>query len=269
MTCFSDFVKHITKLWNIATEAFHTEGYREAYIEALRPFLHEDARILDAAAGPFPSLDLLRHGFGTLTCLNGDEDAIAPLVERLAREGYDVPVIHGMWQNLADVVQRPYDTVLVVDNPLPYIDSWNDNPQMVQGDAVLDRVRHVLTQFYNVLSDDGNLVIGLAKNNQRKYDEAARLRGGEPAEVISGMTVADGDGQELKVTWINRYDWSTRLKRSINRAEREGETDESHPMSYLFTNDELVSMMGDVGFSNVQLVTTPDILYDGLVVGNR
>lgn len=152
-----------SEIWQIAAVSFHTETYRATYMEALDFVLRDKGlSILDTAGGTgFPTLDLYERGYQDISVTDGDERLAVALQERFDAHQIKISAVHSRWHELATKIERKFDAVLNVDNSFVYIDGWLGGDVAEGKDAVVERLRIGLENFFAVTKAGGFTVIGL------------------------------------------------------------------------------------------------------------
>lgn len=249
-----------TQIWQISAEILHSSTYRQNYIEVLGKIItSKSALVLDTACGTgFPSLDLLKQGYSNITCVDADREMLAIFERKVNLQGIIPKIIVSCWQDLNLKVFDVYDIVLNCENSFVYLDTWNNDQGMASTEnEIFTRMRQVLKNFYGCLSPSGKMVIGLAKNNQKNFNEAT---------IELGTT--DYKGKKVNVLWKLYYNWSTRIKTSVIVTGFDGKEVTVPYKSYLIDRQELAALMREVGFNQVEVVSVDDI-YDDLLIGSK
>lgn len=249
-----------TEIWDISSEVLHHPEYRKKYVGALESVIgSKDTAILDTACGTgFPSIDLFKIGYSNITCSDGDAESIGLIKQRFATQGFNPQVLASRWQDLQVNIHNSFDIVLNCDNSFVYLDTWSDDVSLAKTEAeIFARMKHVLKNFYNLLNPGGKAVVGLAKNNQKELKEKT---------VDIGET--EYKGKKVKVVWKLWYDWTTRIKTWAIVTYFDGEEVSIYYKSYLIDQQELMSLMTEVGFKEVKIVSI-DGIYDDLLVGTK
>jgi SAM-dependent methyltransferase len=254
----------LAKLWTVCEQLLHTDDYKKSYAnwlsEALLHGADRSITIMDTAAGVgFPSRQLLAQGFPNIWC----SDAAPDLLKSLIANGEDLektaPVLCLKWQDLSHVIMSRFDAVLCLDASIGFMDSWGAEEMVSGPDAICERVREVLRNFYTLTKPGGRFFIGLQKNNNR----------GNTERYVMPVGKAKLDGHTATATWDMRYDWPARRKTWLNQVEYQGKLYKQTRCSYLFDKHELAGFLRDVGFIDATEIQTPDFFYEDVIVAQR
>lgn len=254
----------LAKLWTVCEQLLHDGEYKSSYVEWLTEnllsFGDHSQRILDTAAGVgFPSLDLVKSGFVNVTCADADADLLRTLIAASQQTVNQPLAIRCMWQQLPNIIQNEFDTVLCLDASIAFMDSWG-TAQMVEGpEEICHRVREVLRNFHQLTAPGGRFLVGLQKNNNRSNTDRYVMEVGK--STIGGLPAT--------ATWDMRYDWDARRKTWNNIVAYNGKDHRQTRHSYLFDKAELADFLVEVGFSKAVEIPTPEHFYEDVVVAFR
>lgn len=246
-----------TEVWHIAADAMHLPEYREKYKDVLE-FIIRDKKvsILDTASGSgFPSTDLYKDGFTNIETSDADKKSAKILESFFNDLKLSIPVSVGKWQELAEKIDKKFDVVINCDNSFVYMDGWTENGDFVEGtDNVFQRVSIVLKNFYEILKQDGFVVIGLGK-----HYHPGTLEYKLPLEYSK-------DRSGISIEWFGTMDWQKRENRWIVKVSGKDFQGEFLKRSYTITKEEIAELMKKVGFEKVHIIE-PDGPKDNFIVG--
>jgi SAM-dependent methyltransferase len=254
----------LADMWSVSGQLLHTPEYRRSHAALLAAAIdRRDQSVLDAACGTgFPLIELKRLGFSDLTGADADADLLARFRSAIAADdglaGWQPPLVEVTWQKLPLAVTRRYDVVLNVDAAIGFMDSWAPGEMRVGREAIFARVTEVLRNFHAVTRPGGRFFIGLQKNNHKGNTyypmKVGRMQLG---------------GVEAEAQWNMSYDWDRRIKTWVNLVTVDGRTYSQTRQSYLFDLAELADFLRAAGFATVDRLSTPDDLYEDILVAMR
>ncbi len=220
----------------------------------------EEKLILDVAGGfGFPSIDLALRGWQVVY-----SDGSLAMLERAMRNadlrgapGYlftfqTVGYTALPWQAYpSEVANESFDALLCMGNSLPYVASWGK--EAGNCNRGLPKIRKTLRQFFRVLSPGGILYVDKQPESQVHEEETVG-----PFDV---------NGRTVNVTCIIDNDY-TRSRRhwtlSVTDCERSVRT--VYPSTgYLLSEEKLLSLLQDAGFSDIQKHVLDGEIYEGFV----
>ncbi|MBI2463715.1 class I SAM-dependent methyltransferase [Candidatus Peregrinibacteria bacterium] len=245
-----------TEIWHISAEALNSKKYRKKYIDALS-FLIRDKKltILDSACGSgFPVTDLYNNGFTKITASDADKKSVKFLQTHFKNLNMPVPVYTIEWQKLNKKIQNKFDVLVNAGNSLIYMDGWSEGTFVSGTKKVFKRISLVLKNFYDVLQDDGFAIIGLAKHYHL---------GTTKLTTIFDLTK---NKKKYHIEWRSVMDWHNRNHQWTTNIEGKNVKGSVLRKSYLFTKDELATLMRKVGFKKVHILE-PDGTRDNLIIG--
>lgn len=244
--------------WYIKSKVLHTENYRKEYTKALLGFVKPEDMVIDVACGTgFPSFDLYEAGVKNITCVDADAETLEKYREEF--KDRNIPTTAGLWQELPSHIHDIYDVLLCTDNSLVYLDSWAGDENLAKSkEEIMERVRHVVTNFYNAVKPGGKVVIAIAKNIDQKNN------------YIKDTSDIEYEGKSIKLERVQELDWNNRIKSAINKFFVGGVEDTTVVYkSYLITKQELTDILKEIGFSKIEEVSTSPVLYDDLIIGYK
>jgi SAM-dependent methyltransferase len=160
-------ILNATELWHLSAEGLHDIAYHVKYTEALAFLIRDkNCSILDTASGGgFPTVDLYRAGFTKIEASDADEKSVKILESFFNELKMSIPVSEGRWQDLSKKIDKKYDVVINSDNSLVYMDGWPGGTPIASGlEQISKRLSLALRSFYELLNDDGFVIIGLGKH---------------------------------------------------------------------------------------------------------
>jgi SAM-dependent methyltransferase len=252
----------LADMWSISGQLLHTEAYRRSHADLLAAAIGDRAlSVHDAACGlGFPLIELHDLHFTHLSGSDADLDLIQAFREKAVGWAPDLSV--ATWQLLPRQITRQFDVVLAVDAAIGFMDSWLPG-EMRQGPAsIFARVTDVLRNFYAVTKPGGRFFIGLQKNNHKGNRYYPMFVGRMQVAGPQGPTLAEAH-------WNMTYDWETRIKTWVNIVRYEGREYAQTRRSYLFDLAELSGFLTEAGFDRVERLTTPDDLYEDILIAHR
>ncbi len=246
-----------TEVWHIAADAMHSSEYRANYRDALE-FVIRDKKlsVLDTACGSgFPSTDLYKDGFTNLEASDADKKSAEILQSLFSNLKISIPVSAGTWQELAEKIDKKFDVVINCDNSLVYMDGWFETGTFAEGsEDVFQRVSIVLKNFYDLLKQDGFVVIGLGK-----HYHPGTLEYRLPLQYSA-------DGKGVGIEWFGSMDWEKRENRWTVKVKGEDFEGEFLKRSYTITKEEIAELLKKAGFAKVHIIE-PDGPKDNFIVG--
>lgn len=259
-------ILNATELWHLSAEALHDQEYLNRYVTALTFLIREkNLHILDTACGSgFPATDLYKRGFIHIEASDADANSVAELSRYFESFGLAIPVSEGLWQEIASKINKKFDVILNTDNSLVYMDGWSENglDSIASGfENISKRLSLVLKNFYDLLSEDGFVIIGLGKH----YDPALS----DEHWKDSGHKIfhTSKNNRDIQIEWKIKTDWQdTRLLDWTITAEGVDVEGSTQKKAYLVTKYELAEIMRGVGFKKVHIFE-PDGTRDNLIVG--
>lgn len=259
----ADAVK-LADMWSISGQLLHTPSYRQIHARLLAQAIGDPAqRVLDAACGTgFPMIELYELGYRHLTGSDADCDLLQKFRARLSARpqtsDWQPALIEAVWQELPRKMTDQFDVVLNVDAAIGFMDSWMDGEMRAGPANIFARVIEILRNFYAVTRPGGRFFIGLQKNNHK---------GNSYYPMFVGKMALDG--VEAEAHWNMTYDWQTRIKTWVNIVRVNGHEYAQTRQSYLFDLAELRGFLMRAGFARVELLPTPDDLYEDILIAHR
>lgn len=246
-----------TETWHIAAEAFHTDDFRAKYINGLEYAIrNKDLTILDTAAGNgFPTTDLYHAGFKNIEASDSDEKSVNLLREFFQNGGLSIPVSEGKWQELSQKIQKQFDVVINMDNSFVYMDGWTDTGIFANGnEQVFGRISLILKNFYEVLHEDGFVILGLGRHYH-------------PGTKEYSLTLKYSKNNiKADIEWYGKMNWETRENRWTVKVNGEDFHGEFLKRSYCITKEETAEILKRVGFQKVHIID-PDSAGNIFIVG--
>lgn len=230
--------KHLTEIWEICISRIYD---KDSYVKKLDEILTQEKvkRIIDPACGTgFPSLQLYKLGYD-ITCSDGNELMLQYFNKNVNGK---VKAKRLEWRDLARTYEDEFDAVLVRGNSLIYATSWDK--EEINPEESKDAIFKSLENFYHILRENGLLYLDLYKENEQPHKQ-------DLGEVI----LNNNDRENWK--WEIQHDWSKRIRTwSIVRTNLVNKEQVKHiSYSYLIKHDELLDMLDDIGFSNVEKIS--------------
>lgn len=230
----------LAELWDICIKFM----WNEEYILSLDQFFksHKVETILDCAGGTgFPAIALKKRAWD-ITYSDGSQQMFDFFEKELKKEKLQIPHYLFNWLELSDKISQRFDTVLCRGNSLVYVDSWDDNK--IQ-DMTRENIKKSLREFFNILTPSGLLYVDII--NEKEFD-----RPSYPIVEEFGEKVIDG--KKIKLTWELVHDYEKRKRTWKSILLIDGVRHEFAYFSYLLRHKELVQIMSEVGFKNIEQV---------------
>ena len=230
----------LAELWNIYVQFM----WDEKYILGLEQFLksHKIKTILDCAGGVgFPAIALKKKRWD-IVYADRSKEMFDFFEKKLQEEKINIPFYFVNWLELSKKLDRKFDAVLCRGNSLVYVDSWGENN--IQK-ATKENIKKSLLEFWKVLNPGGLLYIDII--NKEEFDRTSY-----PIVEDYGEKVIDG--RKVRLRWEMSHDYTTHMRTwkaivSVDEARYE-----FLYSSYLLRHEELVNMLNEIGFKNVQEV---------------
>lgn len=250
----------LATLWDISALSLYTPNYTERYVGYLCNIIQDpNSKILDSSCGSgFPAIELAMRGYLNITASDADDCALKLIKSRAEDASVSLQFIQSRWQSLSESTDQRFDFLLNTGNSLPYFASWNiGDGSFMSEDKMFTELKEVLKQFYKILKPEGRAIIALTSTQTV----------GITHKVIDFDEIEYG-GIKAQARWDLTYDWSKRVKYwKVNTRIRSKNYD-TQLFSYLFTKEELVGLLQDVGFRVIQIVQD-DLMYDDLIVAEK
>ncbi|MCK4590000.1 MAG: class I SAM-dependent methyltransferase [Nanoarchaeota archaeon] len=257
-----EFDMELAELWEACSDKLRNKIVLVNRLEELLVAhgITEKSTILDVAGGfGFPSIDLARRGYqivysdgspGMLqkAIQNADSvQGIGPLFS-FQSIGYSfVP-----WQKYAEFYGSDvWDALICMGNSLPYAASWGqENPDLKKSREL---IKETLNQFHRMLTKNGILYVD-------KQPEAQDQAVEEVGEV-------EVDGKKLFMTCSFDNDKVNRIRNLtfITRDLKTGQEKQYPSHGYLLLEDELIPLLHEVGFKDVQKHVLEGEIYEGFI----
>lgn len=144
------------------------------------------------------------------------------------------------WLDMDKKIQKKFDVVLCRGNSLIYVDSWDNN---IIGSETKEHIKRSLKIFYNLLNPGGLLYIDLTHRkefNQLHYP------------IIEEFGEKIIDGNKIKLRWELDHDYQKKIRIWKSVIWVNEQRFESSSQSYLLEHKELISLLKEVGFSQVK-----------------
>jgi hypothetical protein len=169
-----------------------------------------------------------------------------------------------MWQEIAGKINTKFDVLLNTDNSLVYMDGWSETGSVSVGfDAISKRLALVLKNFFDLLNDDGFVVIGLGKH----YDPI--LSDEYWKQSNHKIFHASKNNHAIQIECHIETDWQkNRILDWTLVADGDEVTGSTRKKAYLVTKYELADIMRSVGFEKVHIFE-PDGTRDNLIIGMK
>lgn len=229
---------NIAQLWAICIKFM----WDEDYVNGLSSFLkkHHAQSILDCAGGNgFPSIELRKLGFD-VTYSDGSKLMFDFFIQKLKESGLQIPHFFVDWKQLSTKIRQKFDAVLCHGNSLIYVDSWDENNI---SEISRDNIKQSLQEFYNVLKNGGFLYVDTT--NKKEFNQPTYPIIEEFGEKII-------DGKKIKLTWELTHDYQKKIRTWKSILNIDGQSHEFVYYSYLLAHDDLISLLKEVDFSEVE-----------------
>ena len=228
----------IAQLWDICFRFLWDDRYVKDLDRLLKK--HNTKTVLDCAGGTgFPSIQLKQLGWD-VTYSDGSDVMVEYFVNKISALNLDIPYHHLNWSRLDDI-HGTFDAVLCRGNSLIYIDSWGEN------NISKDTPRHIkqsLTEFKERLKPQGMLLVDTIKRDNFEQTYPIVKNFGE--KII--------DGQKISVQWELSHDYEKNIRTWDSFLEIDGMAYEFNHTAYLLHPDTLISILKEIGFTNIQPV---------------
>ena len=253
----------LAELWEAAGRNDFSEERVLSTVEKLMKDngIGKEGMILDACGGyGFPSIDLALRGYQVIY-----NDASLPMFNRMMKNAEEAGAPsyiyalaglgdHGIgtspWQHFGRFSGGMFDMLICKGNSLPYVASWGKEGPALEG--AREKITDVLSgQFYRILKKGGVLYVDKQPEGQVREEKdigAVDLWG---RKVL--LTTESYNDKEGKV----RH-WTLKT-----RDAQTGEENTYPSEGYLLLEDELVGMLYDAGFRNVEKHVLAGDVYEG------
>lgn len=219
---------------------------RKGYVAGLDRFLRQIKvlSILDACGGTgFPVLELAQLGWD-VSYADASPEMLAVFITQMSLSNLTIPYYQCKWQELTHNIPDKFDFVLCRGNSLLYIDSWGNNEIT---SATKRHIKEALQQFYALLNKEGFLYIDIYPKEDVQKTETQRDFG---EKLI--------DGKRVRLLWQIKHDFINQQRIWSPKVIVDGQTHEFCLYSYLLTHSDLVQLMREVGFSQIE-----ELIFEG------
>ncbi|MEK6938208.1 MAG: class I SAM-dependent methyltransferase [Nanoarchaeota archaeon] len=255
----SDFNQELSVLWEKCTDAlFDKVVYVNRLEELLRSYgVTEESLILDVAGGfGFPVIDLAKRGYSIV--FNDGSQAMFERAMFRAKEERAPGYIFQYdsfgarpWQDFGDLSEEMWKALICKGNSLPYAVSWGKAEPNLE--RAREEIKSALANFYRILEYGGILYV----DKQPEAQEQA-------VEEIGEVEI---DGQRMYLTCSFDNDKVRRVRNwtltTKNQATKEKKDYPSQ--GYLLLEEELVSLLNEVGFKKVEKHILEGDIYEAFV----
>lgn len=256
--------------WCVAAEIWHHDRERREIAAFLDQALQGKSDIMDAAAGTGFHCEILLQLGKEVTALEVSADERDLLNARISN-----PRLHavlGDWRTLpADLNGQKFEGIICLGSSIPYHSSWTDQSDVgyegslggadahpkVGNDEMNRVLREVVSNLQIALVEDGVLVIGLSRHNEKSR---------------SGVSVSfEGtvDGVTHNMSWSFQFDWHARTRLWHSQIEGDdGRRYNFEVMGHLFDHADLIAICKDY-FHSVEERDLGDDHYDKYILCNK
>lgn len=245
--------KNFGEYWTVVETFYHSKFMSNEYPRHLINFLKSiDAKnVLDASCGiGEPSLKLIEQGF-SLDCSDGNKEMIEMCKKRADEKKLNVHIFYSKWRDLPLNVNKMYDAVLCLDSSITYVNTWGkENTTINIKNAHLNILKSIKS-FYQILKNNGVVIIGLAKYS---FDNKG--------EFICDFGEKDIENTMVRHVWKINWDLKTKTKYWELIFYFNNKSYSRKLQSYMLMPDELTEMLKKGGFSTIKIVEIEPGEYD-------
>lgn len=228
----------LAEIWDICTQFM----WDESYVSGLDTFLREHGirTILDVAGGTgFPSIDLKKRGWDVCYA-DGSPEMVDLFRKKVEARSLQIPTCNSNWSELEKKIPSKFDVVLCRGNSLVYVDSWDGGQPTVTAEQ---DIRNALTQFYMRVNDGGLIYVDIFSSTE--FDH-------KTYPFIEEFGQREINGMPVSMRWKVDHKPEVNLRVVKIRISKEGQAYEHNLYSYLLRQEDLVKLMANVGFKNIQ-----------------
>lgn len=266
MNSIANFDMDLAALWEATSKKLRNG---RLYVNSLEELLiskgvKESDMIIDVAGGfGFPTIDLAKRGWQILY-MDGSQEMLARAVRNAQLQNAPTYIftfqctgcVNVPWQELGEnISSESFEALICTGNSLPYIVSWGkSNPDLSESRK---QILSALNHFHRILTPNGVLYID-------KQPEAQ-----EYAVEDVGEIELEGKKYNVITTFnndkVNRVrNWTLKTKNLETREEKE------YPSrGYLILENELVSLLTEVGFKDIERYNLKGDIYEGFVARKK
>jgi len=201
-----------------------------------------DSTILDAGCGTgFPLIELVKRGY-RVTGVDKNIEMVNTIPTKAHAAGVSVDIAGFDWTNLPNNFGKcGYDFVYCRGNSLVYADSWAE--KLWSADSSRAAIRIALRNFYEIITPGGMLYVDIPSHREWQDWDVERVVG-----------YSDRKHHDLKVLWIVRR-YTSCMMRTVNilvLSREHGEVAHYKLLSYFLQHEEMMQMLRDAGFADIQ-----------------
>lgn len=214
--------------------------YSDRYIKGLNVFLKKRKvkKVLDCSGGlGFPIINLKKLGYDVV--YNDKDNLMFNYFKNINNS--KIQAYNLDWKELSEKMDNNFDAILCRGNSLVYVDSWELNS--INPKAKED-IYASLKEFYKLLKKDGLLYVDII--NESEYSKVYPLN-----ETLGTI---EFNGKKCSLNWEVSHDYKKRTR--IVKSKLVGKDFEETVVyySYLLKHEELIEMLKDIGFTNIEKV---------------
>jgi SAM-dependent methyltransferase len=264
----TNFDMELAELWQEASAKLRDEHLVVNQLEELLrgEGITEKSMMFDVAGGfGFPSIQLAKRGY-QITYMDGSPGMLQRAMRNadLAHAPAYMFSFQGLgytavpWQEYPEAFNsEAWDAVLCTGNSLPYAVSWGKgNPDLTKS---REQVKFALDQFHRILEKDGILYVDKQPEDQ------------ESAVEDVGEVSVERTGERLYLSCSFNNDRQNRVRNwTLTTRNLETEKVREYPSrGYLLLEDELVPLLHEVGFQDVEKHILRGDIYEGFIARKR
>lgn len=218
----------------------------QAYFEEMerlfkRIGINKSSRLLDTCVGPgFFDIDLLRQGYNVTTADKSSE-MIEPFVRELREANIQHQTTISTWLDLPKHFQNEsFDMLFNRGNTLIYAaGGWNER-KVVNQKSAIDVLRKTLKVYYDLLKPGGYLYV-----DKFRDDEVPAKK------VVARLDITKKESEDIVFYVERKPENNIRFAQMLLRNSK-GKEEGLPNMAYDLSEDELETLLHDVGFKKVE-----------------
>jgi SAM-dependent methyltransferase len=255
----TDFNQELALLWEKCTDVlFDKVIYVNRLEELLKSYgVNKESMILDVAGGfGFPVIELAKRGY-PIVYNDGSQAMFERAMQRAEQEHAPGYVFQydsfgaRPWQDFGDLGEEMWKALICKGNSLPYAVSWGKAQPDLR--KAREEIKSALANFHRILEPEGFLYV----DKQPEAQEQAEEEIGE-VEVEERKLYLTCSFNNDKVNRIRNWTLTTRDMVS-------GEQKDYPSQGYLLLEEELTSLLKEVGFREVHKHILPGDIYEAFV----